>query len=77
MTGPGKYDEAATEARESTQAEGVILIVLNGNRGTGFSAQFVSLGMVQSIPEVLRQVADEIEADKPPVTGKWVSPRRN
>ena len=73
MTGPGKYDDIATTAREAAEAEGVILIVLNGNKGTGFSAQFASLGLVQSIPAVLRQVADQIESDesRPPKRKRW------
>jgi hypothetical protein len=64
MIGPGIYNQLATESREAAQAEGVILIVLNGNKGTGFSAQFESPGMVQDIPSLLRQVADQIEEDR-------------
>lgn len=37
--GPGKYDRAATVARESTHAEALVLIVLNGELGSGFSVQ--------------------------------------
>jgi hypothetical protein len=37
MTGPGKYDQVCTEALETAQAECVLLIILNGNRGSGFS----------------------------------------
>lgn len=37
--GPGKYDAEATLVREQTQAQAVVLIVCNGNRGSGFSVQ--------------------------------------
>jgi hypothetical protein len=59
--GPGKYDDACTAARESTQAQGVLLVVLGGNKGNGFSAQFVGADMVGRVPELLRVVADQIE----------------
>lgn len=59
--GAGKYDDAATAAREATKAEGVLLIVLGGEKGSGFSAQ-LPLGAAARIPELLRRMADEIEA---------------
>lgn len=37
--GPGKYDDIATYARVEADAEGVIVIVLNGHKGSGFSVQ--------------------------------------
>jgi hypothetical protein len=39
MQGPGKYDAWCTQVREGTRAEGVVLLVLNGERGSGFSVQ--------------------------------------
>ena len=62
MTGEGKYDRECTEAREATGAEGVLLIAFNGRHGSGFSAQ-VPPELVAVIPDTLRQVADQIEAD--------------
>lgn len=38
--GPGRYDDELTELREKIGAEGAILIVYNGQRGSGFSAQW-------------------------------------
>jgi len=59
--GPGKYDDACTAAREATGAEACVLIVISGMRGSGFSVQ--ALGdMTAKLPELLRDVADEIEA---------------
>jgi len=60
MIGPGEYDDACTAARESTKAEGVILIVYGGEHGNGFSAQLPEY-IVERMPDVLRQVADQIE----------------
>ena len=37
--GPGKYDDAATKAREETKARGVALIVIGGEHGHGFAVQ--------------------------------------
>lgn len=62
MHGPGKYDDAATVARESTQADGVILIVVKGNKGSGFSVQAPFI-VISSLPATLRQMADDIEKD--------------
>lgn len=58
--GPGKYDELATLAREAAGAEGVILIVINGSQGGGFSCQ-APLHIQLALPKILRAVADDIE----------------
>lgn len=57
--GPGKYDHACTEARLATGG-GVLLIVIDGYHGTGFSAQ-LSLEDTLKVPEILRSVANNIE----------------
>jgi hypothetical protein len=62
--GPGKYDEAATAARKQTRANGVILIVFDGDRGNGFSAQLDARRLF-AIPQMLRNLADEIEKSGP------------
>jgi hypothetical protein len=58
--GPGKYDAVCTVAREAAEAEGVLLIVLNGKFGSGFSVQAFpeTLG---PMPLLLRKLADDIE----------------
>ena len=63
MIGPGKYDEECTTAREATKAEGALLLVFNGNKGSGFSAQIPTKWLLK-IPVILRSVADQIEADR-------------
>lgn len=63
MIGPGKYDEVATVARKLSGARGVIVVVFEGEEGNGFSAQLPS-DLVDKVPSALRQMADQIEADK-------------
>lgn len=62
MIGPGKYDDLATLAREAAKAEGVILIIINGDRGSGFSCQ-ANVLVTMNLPKMLRSMADEIEED--------------
>ena len=59
--GPGKYDVACAVARTMTGGDGVILIVLGGKHGSGFSAQLPSLADNLRLPDILRQIADDIE----------------
>lgn len=61
MIGPGKYDALVTDVRERTMAHGVILLVLGGVHGDGFSAQ-MSVQMAVSMPDILRKLANDIEA---------------
>jgi hypothetical protein len=58
--GPGKYDDDATAIREKLKADGIILIVLGGDKGQGFSAQ-LNFAATMAMPEILRTVADQIE----------------
>jgi predicted ATPase with chaperone activity len=60
MRGPGKYDEAATAAREATGAAGVILIVVGGKLGSGFSVQCYDKLLP---PAVLAQMLESVAAE--------------
>ena len=60
--GPGKYDEALTRARKDCGATSAILIVLDGSKGAGFACQTTPLEL-GALPAILRQVADQIEAE--------------
>lgn len=60
--GPGKYDDACTEVRELLNAAGVVLMVFEGSRGSGFEVQMPPL-LVPMLPTMLRLMADGIEAD--------------
>lgn len=71
MSDKGKYDDLCEFALHEAQGEGALLIVLGGNKGTGFSASFVRPEIARDIPGVLRQVADLIEQwDAPPPKGE-------
>jgi len=60
--GPGKYDELCTWVRQQAEARGVILVVIDGKEGEGFSAQLSPLDTMR-MPSLLRIIADQIEAD--------------
>ena len=62
MIGPGKYDDVTTLVREQTQAQGVIVIVISGQHGSGFSVQ-APLGVQIALPTLLRSLAAQIESD--------------
>jgi hypothetical protein len=65
--GPGKYDEEATWVQAKTQAHGVLLIILSGDKGNGFSiASFdiqATLDITLALPKLLREMADQVDAD--------------
>jgi len=58
--GPGKYDDLATEVRMKTGADGVVLLVVDGWKGSGMSAQ-LSLELTLTLPTILRNIAQQIE----------------
>jgi len=60
--GPGKYDNLATLVRTRAKAEGVIVIVIGGSKGGGFSVQATG-EVTAKLPELLRIMADDIERD--------------
>jgi hypothetical protein len=60
--GPGKYDEALTVARQLCGATGAVLIVFGGENGPGYSCQ-ATLEMMETMPNMLRLMANGIEAD--------------
>lgn len=64
--GPGKYDKLATWLRERAKADGVILIVLGGDKGDGFEAHLPAHSHADSMLRtvaMLREMASQIEAD--------------
>jgi len=62
MNNPGKYDDICTMAREATQADGVVLIVMNGIKGGGFSVQAPPEILIY-LPSMLTYIAKEIQED--------------
>jgi hypothetical protein len=57
--GPGKYDDLCTEVREKASALGVILLIFDGVKGTGFSCQ-ADLLTTMRLPEILEDIAKQI-----------------
>lgn len=78
----GKYDAEAQQALRTTAAAVAVLIVVDGNRGMGFSVAADPLrpGAVETamggptLPELLRKMADLLDAGCPP-SGGVTSPR--
>jgi hypothetical protein len=60
--GPGKYDDLCTHIRTLTQARGVLLIVIDGGRGSGFGCQ-ATADITLRLPELLEDVAAQIRQD--------------
>lgn len=60
--GPGKYDRLATDVRTKAEAKAVVVIVVGGNKGSGFSVQ-ATVETVLALPALLRTIADGIEED--------------
>lgn len=60
--GPGAYDEETTMVMKRTKAHAVILIVIGGTKGEGFSIQSTP-EVILKLPVLLRDIADQIDAD--------------
>lgn len=60
--GGGKYEKEITELREQLKADGLIMIVIGGERGEGFGIQGTA-GVILALPKMLRTIADQVEAD--------------
>lgn len=61
--GGGKYDEVCMKAFKETESQGVLLIVIGGKEGHGFSA-VMTREINDAIPGLLRKMADDIESDR-------------
>jgi hypothetical protein len=59
--GPGKYDDLCTEARKKAEANGAVLLIFDGNKGSGFAVQATAF-MLTKIPDLLRTIANEAES---------------
>lgn len=59
----GKYDKEATMVRDSTSAAMVFLLVVGGDRGSGFSVQSVDPKLIRMAADTLREVAEQIDRE--------------
>ena len=62
INNPGKYDDACTVARKSTEADSAVLIIVGGKLGSGFSIQ-ATRGVLIGLPDLLEFMAKEIRKD--------------
>jgi hypothetical protein len=61
---PGIYDDKCTEIRKSTRAVACLLIVIEGDLGSGFSVQSHEPELLRVLPALLRQIADDIAEEQ-------------
>lgn len=59
----GKYDDESRDLLIKHGATAALVIVIGGERGTGFSFSAIRRDIAKDVPEVLRAVASEIEGD--------------
>lgn len=70
--GPGKYDELAMYCLTQAKASAAVVIIFEGNKGTGMSGKDTEFDLaamnpahVKKLPAVLRALAREIETALP------------
>lgn len=61
--GPGLYDDEVTALRKRYHAVGVVLIVMGGDKGEGFSMQ-ADLETTLKLPEMLEWIAAQLREDR-------------
>lgn len=59
----GKYDVEAATVQLTTEADTVILVVIGGDRGNGFSVVSKDQDAPKKLPHMLRDMADKIEGN--------------
>ncbi len=60
MIGPGRYDQETREIQAQLSAGAIMLFVVDGERGTGFSV-VGPVTVLEHVPRLLRKVADDLE----------------
>lgn len=60
--GGGKYEAICLTACEAAAAQAVLLIVLGGNKGSGFSVACHDPKITRELPKLLRSLADGMQA---------------
>jgi hypothetical protein len=58
--GPGKYDDLCTVVRETAEAKAAIIIILDGNKGNGFSVQSTTSLSPNSLANILDRISKEL-----------------
>lgn len=60
--GAGKYDAECQRIFFELEAETVVIAIINGPKGNGFSVNSVDPDAHKKLPAMLRSMADQIEA---------------
>jgi hypothetical protein len=63
MIGPGKYDDLTTVLQQTTGAQGLVLVVVGGRLGSGFSCQTEHHDLLLVMARAMRKAADQMEQD--------------
>ena len=58
----GKYDAECEQVFQTTLANGVVLIVLGGEHGSGFSVTLRDPQLAYGLPDILESMAKSIRA---------------
>lgn len=61
--GKGIYGDECDEMQERTKAQTIVLVIIDGKKGSGFSMNSTDQSMHLKLPGMLRLMADEIERD--------------
>ena len=67
--GAGKYDEECTIVRNRTEGSVVLVAVIDGNKGSGFSVQCLEDTTLLVLADILESMAKSIRTD-PLLAGK-------
>lgn len=59
---PANYDLEAHALRRALKAKGILLLVVEGERGTGLSIQLTK-EIADAVPSMLRKMANKMERD--------------
>ena len=68
--GPGKYDIECETALKETGGKMTLLVVVDGKKGSGFSASTTQIDYMMHVPDMLETVARQIRADMMNMGGK-------
>lgn len=58
-----KYEDESRELLIKHGATATLVIVIGGERGTGFSFSAINRDIARAVPEILRSVANEISGE--------------
>jgi len=68
--GPGKYDAECADVMFKLKADAVLLVVINGVIGNGYSVTTFNIDVLAQLVNMLRSLAAQIEADMATVRAK-------